>query len=36
MTDLSTPPQINAVRMTPDKIQGWERDGYFVRKDVFS
>ena len=36
MRDLSTPLEINAVRMTPDEIQRWERDGYFVRENVFS
>ena len=27
---------MNAFRMTPDEIQRWERDGYFVRENVFS
>ena len=27
---------MNAFRMIPDEIQRWERDGYFVRENVFS
>ena len=27
---------MNAFRMTPDEIQRWERDGYFVRENVFA
>ena len=27
---------MNAFRMTPDEIQRWERDGYFVRDNVFA
>ena len=27
---------MNAFRMTSDEIQRWERDGYFVRENVFS
>ncbi len=27
---------MNAFSMTPEEIQHWERDGYFVRAAVFS
>ena len=36
MKNPATPSKINANRMTPDEIQHWERNGYFVRENVFS
>ncbi len=36
MKNPATPLKINTNRMTPDEIQHWERNGYFVRENVFS
>ena len=36
MKNPVTPLKINTNRMTPDEIQHWERNGYFVRENVFS
>ena len=36
MSHTAPPIQTNAARMTADETQRWERDGYFVREDVFS
>ena len=36
MSNPSTQCKINTNRMTPDEIQHWERNGYFVRENVFT